>query len=264
LHEVEDRLLELAAGGSLETLLDEAAGADANELDQTVAQLDGELTKLETRRTELSETMIREQLELRQMDGSSRAAEADEEAQGLLAQIRTDAEQYIRLRLASVILQRAIERYREKNQGPVLQRAGRVFAELSLGSFSALRDDYNDKGEPILVGVRGDGRTVVGVDGMSDGARDQLYLSLRLASLEHFLDQNEPIPFIVDDVLVQFDDDRAAAALRVLGELSDRTQVIFFTHHEHLVQLAGRNVAAGKLFVHRLPESPLGAAQRPA
>jgi len=35
-----------------------------------------------------------------------------------------------------------------------------------------------------------------------------------------------------------FDDDRATTALRALARLSERTQVIFFTHHEHLVQIA--------------------------
>ena len=88
----------------------------------------------------------------------------------------------VELHAAAVILQRAMERYREKNQGDVLQQASRWFAELTLGSFSGLRGDCNERGEPVLVGVRGEGRTLVGVDSMSDGTRDQLYLALRLAN----------------------------------------------------------------------------------
>ena len=41
---------------------------------------------------------------------------------------------------------------------------------------------------------------------------------------------NEPLPFIVDDIVIQFDDARAAASLNVLAEVSKKTQVIFFTH----------------------------------
>ena len=151
-----------------------------------------------------------------------------------------------------MLLKRAIERYREKNQGPVLQRASRSFATLTLGSFCGLRADYDERGNPVLVGVRADGRTTLGVAALSDGTRDQLYLALRIASLEHHLETNPPLPFIVDDILVQFDDARAAAALQVLADLSDRTQVIFFTHHEHLLDVARQHVAAEKLFVHRL------------
>ena len=79
-----------------------------------------------------------------------------------------------------------------------------------------------------------------------------MYLALRLASLSHYLEQNEPVPFIVDDILVHFDDLRAAAALQLLAQLSDQTQVIFFTHHPHLVDLARQHVPAEKLFVQQL------------
>ena len=57
---------------------------------------------------------------------------------------------------------------------------------------------------------------------------------------------------MVDDILIKFDDDRSAAALKALAGLSERTQVIFFTHHEHLVQLAEQNLDDDVLFTHQL------------
>jgi len=59
----------------------------------------------------------------------------------------------------------------------------------------------------------------------------------------------------VDDILVQFDDARAAAALQALADVSDRTQVVFFTHHEHLIDVARRQIAADRLFVHYLTDA---------
>jgi len=73
---------------------------------------------------------------------------------------------------------------------------------------------------------------------MSDGTLDQLYLSLRLATLEKYLETKEPMPFIVDDILIRFDDDRARATLEVLADLSKKTQVLFFTHHARLAEMA--------------------------
>ena len=87
------------------------------------------------------------------------------------------------------------------------------------------------------VGVRPAGQTVP-LAGMSDGTLDQLYLALRIASLEHYFAAHEPAPFIVDDVLLNFDDARASAALAALNTLSAKTQIIFFTHHRRLVELA--------------------------
>ena len=89
---------------------------------------------------------------------------------------------------------------------------------------------------------------------VSDGTRDQLYLSLRIASIERQLEGNEPIPVILDDILVHFDDERAKLALGQLGELAERTQVLYFTHHERVRQLA-REVLGERLQEHTLEVS---------
>ena len=88
---------------------------------------------------------------------------------------------------------------------------------------------------------------------MGNGIQDQLYLGLRLASLEKFSANGEPL--LVDDVLVNFDDARARAALKVLGDLATTTQVIFFTHHQHMVHLAKEAVNGQVLHIQELGET---------
>ena len=127
-----------------------------------------------------------------------------EQAQNEAARIIDKSRRYACLCLASAVLRQGIERYREANQGPILQRAGEMFAALTLGSFAGLRSDFGDGDNPILLGERPSGEAV-GVEAMSDGTRDQLYLSLRLSCLEKILDDQEPLPFIVDDILINFD-----------------------------------------------------------
>lgn len=90
---------------------------------------------------------------------------------------------------------------------------------------------------------------------MSEGTCDQVYLALRLASLSLYLDREEPLPFIVDDILVNFDDQRSLATLRVLVEFSKRTQVIMFTHHQHIVELAREHFDPEDVFFNSLIES---------
>jgi uncharacterized protein YhaN len=48
---------------------------------------------------------------------------------------------------------------------------------------------------------------------------------------------------ILDDILVNSDDQRASAALQVLGDLAKRTQVLFFTHHRRLADLGTKACA---------------------
>ena len=112
---------------------------------------------------------------------------------------------------------------------------------------------FDESDAPILVGFRpGFDESEVRVEGMSDGTCDQLFLSLRLASLERYMEQNEPMPFIIDDILVNFDDDRSEASLKVLAEISKKTQIIFFTHHRHLIDMAEKAVPTDFLRTHSL------------
>lgn len=62
---------------------------------------------------------------------------------------------------------------------------------------------------------------------LSQGTADQLYLSVRLAICQLALPEETPI--VLDDALVSFDDQRMAAALDLLLELSLRRQVLLFT-----------------------------------
>jgi uncharacterized protein YhaN len=156
------------------------------------------------------------------------------------------------LKLATKILQDQVEKYRSENQSALLSRAGEHFAQLTLRSFESLVADYDDQGEPVIVGGRQSGEKV-SVAGLSAGTRDQLYLALRLATLERYLDQTEePMPFIVDDILINFDDKRSAATLHVLVELSKKTQVILFTHHSRVRELAESLSQRSETFVHEL------------
>jgi uncharacterized protein YhaN len=87
---------------------------------------------------------------------------------------------------------------------------------------------------------------------MSDGTADQLYLALRLASFEYYVSQNEAQPLILDDILIRFDNERARATLKVLAKISKKTQILMFTHHSHLVELAQSELGRDHLFVQDL------------
>jgi uncharacterized protein YhaN len=251
LDTLNERLSELASGQNLQEFV---AQVRAHDPDEMVAELE----KLETERQELlskQKRMVQDialaNKELQSMGGESLAAAIAEEAEGLVGKIQGDVEYYIKLRLASAILTKAMERYRQSNQSPVLSMASDYFKTMTKGSFAGLQADFDDKGDPVIKAKRADGKMLT-LDVMSDGSRDQLFLALRLGGLARYVKANGPMPFIVDDVLVHFDDDRSTAALAALGELAKETQVVFFTHHKHLVRLAESAVSDDILRVHEL------------
>ena len=249
---LEVQLRKLAGGLTVEEFIRDAQDVDPDELDSQIDRLNEEVTSLEKERTDLDRTIGEERNELKKMDGSGKAADLAEDVEMILGGMEASIEQYAQLRIASAVLSRAIERYREKNEGPVLKRTNELFAAMTMGSFAGIRAEFDERGRPTLVGVRPGDNGTVSVEGMSDGTADQLYLALRLASLEKYMENSEPLPFIVDDILIRFDDKRSVAALQALAQLANRTQVIFFTHHSHLVDLAQANIDSSVLFEHNL------------
>jgi uncharacterized protein YhaN len=147
------------------------------------------------------------------------------------------AEDYVSIRTGVVLLQWAVERYKREKQAPLLKRAGALFAKLTGGSFKGLKIEFDEHDKMYLAGLRSDD-AIVPVSGMSDGTADQLYLALKVAAVEDSLSHGIPLPFVADDLFINFDGPRAAAGFEVLAELAQKTQVLFFTHHEHLVQIA--------------------------
>jgi uncharacterized protein YhaN len=253
---LESRLRRLSAGATVDAFVTEAEAVAPDSLAPEMERLAEDITALERERSELDQTIGTEKAELKRMDGRAAAAGHAEDAERLLAGLESDVAQYARTKIASAMLARTIERYREKHQGPLIKRASQLFARMTLNAFQGVRAEYDGKGNPILVGIRSAGDESVTVEGMSDGTADQLYLALRLAGLEHYLENREPLPFVVDDILLRFDDERARATLEVLVDLSDKTQVIFFTHHHHLVELAQSAIGAARLTTHLLSDPP--------
>lgn len=252
----------LAEGTPLDDFVKEARGYDSDALNAEIQAVDERITQQDHLRTAAISDLRSAEDELKRIDGRDDAVHRHAEDYELVtAAIEERVRRYLALTVAIDVLRQGIEAYRQRNQGPILSRAGELFSTLTCGSFERLRADYDEKDQPTLVGVRQG--TDVSVSGMSDGTLDQLYLALRIASLEHWLESHTPVPFLIDDVLITFDDTRAAAALRVLAELSRKTQVVFFTHHEHLLEVARASLPGDMFHVHELGKTAGGDSATP-
>lgn len=159
------------------------------------------------------------------------------------ADIISIGETWLKLAAAARLGALAIERHRSKVQDPLVTLAGSFFSEATNLAFSGLAVEYGDDDQPRLVARRSSGETVT-VDGLSEGSRDQLFLSLRLGLLAQR--QSEPMPFIGDDLLTSFDEERTGATLRLLAAAGKRHQTILFTHHKHVAEI-GRSIAEHKI-----------------
>ncbi|TWT59240.1 YhaN family protein [Allorhodopirellula solitaria] len=255
-HNVEQQLRLLAGSIGFEEFVQEVAQQQTELLAMEIDQLENKLAGAREQLAQSQQTLGGLQERMARIDGSDQAAEQSQELQFLTGKIDNHVDEYSRVKIASMILRRAIDDYRQENQGPVLQLASTTFEQLTRGEYTSLKVDFDGKGKAILFGVRSaDEESDVPAHAMSTGTADALYLSLRLASIDHQLTRGTPLPLVIDDCLVQLDDHRSAAAMRTLSDLSLRTQVILFTHHEHLIELAGQTLGPDEFHVQRLGEA---------
>ena len=260
LSDARRRVEEDGDGLPINVLAKDCEGID---LDQAAQQENRLLEAAKEARVRLTEARVALQAargSYEAVGGGAAAANAESARQGALAEIAEVAEQYVRARAAASLLRWAVERNRREKQGPLLREAAKLFGELTSGSFENLEIDFDSQDRARLVGRRPGGERV-DVTGMSDGTTDQLYLALRIAALGQYLEAAQPLPFVADDLFINFDDERAAAGFRALGRLAENCQVIFFTHHAHLVQVA-RSALGDRASVIDLQEATAPPGER--
>lgn len=230
--DLEETLLPLAAGQGLEEFADSLEGVAWDAVPGEIAELTHRIQALEQERRNAWRRTGELEQELRSFDGAEEAAAAAQEAAEVMAEGKAMVARYARLALAEAVLQREIERYRRENEGPVLRAASDWFARLTRTAYQGLSTGVDPRtGTPRLEAVSASGRQIP-VEGLSDGTRDQLFMALRLATIAFSQERAEPMPLILDDVLVHFDTERAQATLEVLAEFAQTTQVLLFTHLE--------------------------------
>ena len=248
---LETHLLRDGSGLDLDTLFMECDEVEGDRVPGEIALQRSSLEETGTRIEQLVSDRATLTLEFDLLLSQNQAADFLQEAAIVEAEIAELVQDYSDLAIQETFLRQAIELYRDRNQGPVLFRARKLFSELTGGAYSGLRADMGEKDEPILIAEH-PSRGSLEVSALSDGTVDPLYLALRLAVVQEHNATCEPIPFVADDLFLNMDNHRAKAALRTLSTVAEANQVLFFTHNAHMVDLARSSVPGNVLREHRL------------
>lgn len=173
------------------------------------------------------------------------------------------------------LLEEADRRFRDAHQPDVLRLAGRHLADITGERYDEVAVGDHAGGEIFF--LRGPhARRALSVDeAISTGTREQLYLALRLAVVDHLDREGERLPLFLDEVLANWDRPRRERGLRLLARLSRERQVFVFTCHEdvarslqdagaHLLRLeaptAAGDAGSRETDEERAADPPAGAA----
>lgn len=225
-----------ASSRSEEELRTRLASRDAFTLESERDRCRAEIERREHEQASARQAEEQARRDLFAVDTSDRAAIAREAMESAAARYRSAIRPWARLRFAHTLLQEALNRFREQAQAPMVSAASSFFSLMTGGAYERLVTDESED-RPVLCAQR-TGGTRIRIEEMSEGTADQLYLALRLAALELRRSSHPQMPLVLDDVLITSDDERAANILRALAQFAENGQVMIFTHHRHLIDVA--------------------------
>ncbi len=133
-------------------------------------------------------------------------------------------------RIAASALSRMTSEFEQKFQPETLARASDYLAQLTCGRYGHVRTPVGTR--ELL--IREQDGTTRNVGELSDGTREQLFLSIRMALIDTFAEEGIEMPIVFDDICVNFDQQRTEAAAETLMNFASNKQVLFFTCHQHL------------------------------
>lgn len=220
-------------------------GVDPTGVTAEIDRLDAELEILRTEQDESHAAYRAAAAALAAVGGDGEVARLEEARQTCLVEIEEGARAHLRARLGLVSVEDVLRRYRDTHRSGMMTRASEAFRTMTRGRYSGLTTQADGNRE-VLVALPEAGGSRQAVQ-LSEGTRAQLYLALRIAGYHEFVAQKGPVPFIADDIMESFDDDRAQATFGLLSRMSGLGQVIYLTHHSHMRALAQRACAEVRL-----------------
>ena len=164
-----------------------------------------------------------------------------------------------RLFLLSRIVERAEARFREANHPDLLRRAEAHLATITDGRYQRILTGRGEDPHEIHLQSPHLPHPMPVAPPLSTGTREQVYLAFRIAIVDHLDAGREPLPLLLDEVLVNWDEQRAGRALELLRALSLERQIFLFTCHPQLAasmaSLGGRILElASPLPVEAMPQ----------
>lgn len=171
--------------------------------------------------------------------GKKNVSELEEETEELQKEIAEKESEYQSLSLAKETLTEAFNEIRQ-SFGPLLnEKTARIFSSITGGKYQNVIVSKN-----FDINVQ-DAENAVSHEWqyLSSGTIDQAYFALRLAVAELLSEEGPKLPLLLDDVFLQYDDERTGQGLKFLADYAGNSggaQIILFTCHRNIPEMVSR------------------------
>ena len=214
-------------GVKFDAFRSELAAADPDQLSEELARLSETRTEIDAQRNALREERGGIDTELAQLTSEEESSALRVRRNMLMEQLQEHAREWSRLTIAEALLEKTRQKFEQERQPSVVQHAQEFLSRVTGQRYSRL---FAPIGEQTITVVDSSGARKQPHE-LSRGTREQLYLALRFGLIREFGEHAEPLPVVVDEVLVNFDPERALLAAEAFAELAETNQVLVFTCH---------------------------------
>ena len=213
---------------------DDIARFDPRSGRQTIATLDAEQAEAKLQLEEYHEELGSLKQEIKLLENSRESQVRYFQKAHVATDIYRAAEEWFALHVEENALMEMRRRFEKENISGTLTTASSYMHRISSGRYHKI---WAPLGEDFLCVDDEYGRTFR-VEQLSGGTREQLFLAIRFALVREFARRGIELPVVMDDLFVNFDEERTVAAVDCLIEIaSEGQQVLFFTCHQHLAEL---------------------------
>lgn len=185
--------------------------------------------------------------EIFRLAGDDSMTSALQKKEKIEAELKSALEEWLTLMYTEELLTRAQTIYESGRQPQIMKMANEFLKDMTMGKYSL---HMADNGKDIF--IEDSTHAVKNEKIWSSGTGDQVFLAIRLAMALSFGEQIEPLPIVLDDIFVRFDEKRQRETLRFLMELGKKQQIFLFTCHErtmHIAEEVGYEKGTGE-FIH--------------
>jgi len=204
------------------------------EIKRRISELEDRKKERDRERAEINQSIGKLSDDAKKLIDSEEQATLLEEREVKRAALADAYREWMSIRLAERVISHCKSKYQETRQPAVIQRTAEIFSAITSGRYGNIQVSVDD--EALI--VFGEGNTRKTVDELSRGTREQLLLSLRMGLIDQYEASGaEPLPVVLDDVLVNFDKVRATETARQLTSFAQDRQVLLFTCHKYIAEL---------------------------
>ncbi len=212
----------------------EIEGASAEDLERRWESLTTKMSETESRVAQLRTAQGELAQEMKHLGDDKRLTTARLELGCVERQIESASRRWQTLATASCLLEDVCGTFERERQPETLREASTFLSQLTDGKYTRI---WTPLGTNQLK-IDDHGGKSLALEVLSRGTREAVFIALRLSLAAAYARRGVMLPLVLDDVLVNFDRDRAVHAARTLKTFAELGhQVMMFTCHDHIVDI---------------------------